>query len=385
MKVAKRIESLPPYLFAKLDEKLAAKRAEGVDVISLGVGDPDLPTPPHIVEAMAEAIRDPATHRYPSYYGTLEFRTAVAAWYDRRFGVELDPATEVIALIGSKEGIAHLAFAFVDPGDEVLVSDPGYPVYGTSTLLAGGTPVSLPLLADNDFRPDLDAAPVTGRTKLAWLNFPSNPTGAVAADDTFERGVAWAREHDVLLAHDAAYSEITFDGYVAPSILQTPGARDVAIEFNSLSKFNNMTGWRIGFCVGSAEAIRRLGVVKTNIDSGLFNAIQRAGVAALEGPQDHVDELRAVYQRRRDLMISTLNGLGWELKPPLGAVYVWMPVPDGETSVSFADRLLDDAGVFVAPGNGYGRHGEGYVRASLTVADERLEEALDRISRALGR
>lgn len=385
MRVAKRIESLPPYLFAELDKKLEAKRAEGVDVISLGVGDPDLPTPPHIVEAMAEAIRDPATHQYPSYYGTLEFRTAVAAWYGRRFGVELDPETEVITLIGSKEGIAHLAFAFVDPGEEVLVSDPGYPVYGTSTLLAGGTPVSLPLVAEHDFRPDLDAAPVTERTKLAWLNFPGNPTGAVAADDTFERAVAWARRHDVLLAHDAAYSEITFDGYVAPSILQTPGAKDVAIEFNSLSKFNNMTGWRIGFCVGSAEAIRRLGVVKTNIDSGLFNAIQRAGVAALDGPQDHVEELRAVYARRRDLVVEALNGLGWELKPPLGSIYVWVPVPEGETSVSFADRLLDGSGVFVAPGNGYGEHGEGYVRASLTVSDERLEEALERISRAFGR
>lgn len=385
MRVAKRIEALPPYLFAELDRKLDAKRAEGVDVISLGVGDPDLPTPPHIVEAMVEAIRDPATHRYPSYYGTLEFRSAVAGWYERRFGVALDPESEVITLIGSKEGIAHLAFAFVDPGDQALVSDPGYPVYGTSTLLAGGTPVSLPLVAENDFLPDLDTAPVTERTKLAWLNFPGNPTGAVAADDTFERAVSWARDRDVLLAHDAAYSEITFDGYVAPSILQTPGARDVAIEFNSLSKFNNMTGWRIGFCVGSAEAIRRLGVVKTNIDSGLFNAIQRAGVVALEGPQEHVDELRTIYQRRRDLVISTLNGLGWDLKPPLGSIYVWIPVPEGETSVSFADRLLDEAGVFVAPGNGYGEHGEGYVRASLTVTDERLAEALERIARALGR
>jgi LL-diaminopimelate aminotransferase len=384
VKVARRIESLPPYLFAELDRKLDAKRAEGMDVISLGVGDPDLPTPPHIIEAMSEAIHDPATHRYPSYYGTLEFRTAVAGWYGRRFGVELDPEREVITLIGSKEGIAHLALAFVDPGDEALVSDPGYPVYGTSTLLAGGTPVSLPLTADNDFRPDLERAPVTARTRLAWLNFPGNPTGAVAADDTFEKAVGWAAEHDLLLAHDAAYSEITFDGYAAPSILQVPGARDVAVEFNSLSKFNNMTGWRIGFCVGSAEAIRRLGVVKTNIDSGLFNAIQRAGVAALEGPDDHVEELRATYQRRRDLVISTLNGLGWALKPPLGAIYVWIPVPEGETSVSFADRLLDQTGVFVAPGNGYGVHGEGYVRASLTVPDARLEEAMERLTRTLG-
>ncbi len=385
MRVAKRIESLPPYLFAKLDEKLEAKRAEGVDVISLGVGDPDLPTPPHIVEAMVEALRDPETHRYPSYYGTLEFRTAVADWYRRRFGVELDSRTEVITLIGSKEGLAHLAFALVDQGDEVLVSDPGYPVYGTSTLLAGGTPLPLPLVAEHGFLPDLDAVPVSERTKLAWLNFPGNPTGAVAGEDTFERAVAWAAEHGVLLAHDAAYSEITFDGYLAPSILQTPGAREVAIEFNSLSKFNNMTGWRVGFCVGNAEAINALGVVKTNIDSGVFTAIQRAGVAALEGPQDHVEELRRTYGRRRDRLISTLNGLGWDLGPPRGSIYVWIPVPDGDTSVSFADRLLDEAGVFVAPGNGYGEHGEGYVRASLTVPDDRLEEALERIGRTLGR
>ncbi|HEX9123446.1 MAG TPA: LL-diaminopimelate aminotransferase [Actinomycetota bacterium] len=384
MRIARRIASLPPYLFATLDEKLAAKRAEGVDVISLGVGDPDMPTPEHIVAAMQEAIHDPATHQYPSYYGTLEFRTAVADWYGRRFGVELDPKTEVISLIGSKEGVAHLAFAFVDPGEEALVSDPGYPVYGTSTQLAGGTAVSLPLVADNGFLPDLDAAPVSERTKLAWINFPGNPTGAVAELGFFERAVAWAREYDLLLAHDAAYSEITFDGFVAPSLLQVPGAKDVAIEFNSLSKFNNMTGWRVGFCVGSAEAIRALGVVKTNIDSGLFTAIQRAGITALTGPQDHVESLRATYQRRRDTVVSALNGLGWSLKPPLGSIYVWLPTPEGRSSVEFADLLLDRAGVFVAPGSGYGPHGEGYVRISLTVSDDRLAEAMERIGEALG-
>ncbi len=383
MRIARRIEALPPYLFASLDEKLGAKRAEGIDVISLGVGDPDLPTPEHIVAAMQEAIHDPETHRYPSYYGTIEFRTAVAEWYGRRFGVELDPAGEVVTLIGSKEGVAHLAFAFVDPGDEALVSDPGYPVYGTSTQLAGGVPVSLPLVSDHGFLPDLGSLPVTDRTKLAWLNFPGNPTGAVADLAFFERAVAWAREHDVLLAHDAAYSEITFDGFVAPSILQVPGARDVAIEFNSLSKFNNMTGWRIGFCVGSADAIRALGVVKTNIDSGVFTAVQRAGIAALSGPQDHVEALRATYQRRRDTVVSALNGLGWSLKPPLGSIYIWLPVPDGQTSAGFADLLLDQAGVFVAPGSGYGPHGEGYVRISLTVSDDRLAEAMERIGEAL--
>ncbi len=383
MRVAKRIETLPPYLFAELDKKVAAKRAEGVDVISLGVGDPDMPTPEHVLEAMRGAVADPATHRYPSYYGSLEFRTAVASWYRRRFGVELDPETEVIALIGSKEGIGHIALAYVDPGDEALIPDPGYPVYGVSTRLAGGTPVSLPMPAERGFLPDLAAAPIGDRTKLLWLNFPSNPTAAVADPATFEEAVAFCREHDLLLLHDAAYSEITFDGYAAPSVLQVPGAKDVALEFGSASKFYNMTGWRIGWAAGSAEAVRALGVVKTNLDSGQFTAIQRAAIAALEGPTEHLDELRATYQRRRDLVVETLNGLGWSLKPPLGSCYVWAPVPTGETSVGFADRLLDEAGVFVAPGNGYGVRGEGYVRLSLTVPDDRLAQAMQRLGEIL--
>lgn len=385
MRRAERIQALPPYLFAALDAKLSAKRAEGVDVISLGVGDPDLPTPEHIVQAMREAVGDPATHRYPSYFGSLEFRAAVAAWYGRRFGVEVDPASEVMALIGSKEGIGHIALAFVDPGDEALVPDPGYPVYGVSTRLAGGTPVSLAMPAERGFLPDLDTAPVSERTKALWLNFPTNPTAAVADLDTFETAVAFAREHDLLLLHDAAYSEITFDGYVAPSVLQVPDAKDVALEFGSTSKFFNMTGWRIGWVVGSAEAIEALAVVKTNLDSGQFTAIQRAAIAALEGPAEHLDELRTVYQRRRDLVISTLNDLGWSLKAPLGSCYIWVPVPEGDTSVVFADRLLDEAGVFAAPGSGYGEHGEGYVRFSLTVPDERLAEAMDRIGTILSR
>jgi len=383
VRIAKRIEALPPYLFAELDGKLAAKREQGVDVISLGVGDPDLPTPAHIVEALQEAVDDPATHRYPSYYGSLEFRTAVAAWYGRRFRVELDPDTEVMALIGSKEGIGHIAFAFLDPGDEALIPDPGYPVYGVSTRLAGGTPVSLPMPAERGFLPDLDAAPVSERTKAIWLNFPTNPTAAVADLETFERAVAFAGEHDLLLLHDAAYSEITFDGYVAPSPLQVPGAKDLTLEFGSASKFYNMTGWRIGWVVGSAEAIRALGIVKTNLDSGQFTAIQRAGIAALEGPEEHLDRLRAVYQGRRDLVVETLNGLGWSLKPPLGSCYVWVPVPEGHTSTSFADLLLDEAGVFVAPGSGYGERGEGFVRFSLTVADDRLAEAMVRLGKIL--
>jgi LL-diaminopimelate aminotransferase len=383
VRIAKRIESLPPYLFAELDKKVAARRAEGVDVISLGVGDPDLPTPEHVREAMRLAIEDPATHRYPSYWGSIEFRTAVASWYRRRFGVRLDPESEVIALIGSKEGIGHIAFAYLDPGDEALIPDPGYPVYGVSTRLAGGTPTPLPMPAERGFLPDLESARVGERTKVLWLNFPSNPTAAVADTGTFEAAVGFCREHDLLLLHDAAYSEITFDGYVAPSVLQVPGAREVALEFGSASKFYNMTGWRIGWAAGSAEAIRALGVVKTNLDSGQFSAIQRAAIAALEGPEEHLDELRATYQRRRDLVVDTLNGLGWSLKPPLGSCYVWVPVPLGATSVSFADRLLDRAGVFVAPGSGYGARGEGYVRLSLTVPDARLAEAMERLGGVL--
>jgi LL-diaminopimelate aminotransferase len=383
VRAADRIESLPPYLFAQLDRKLAAKRAEGVDVISLGVGDPDLPTPEHVVRAMQEAVADPATHRYPSYWGSLEFRTAVAGYYDRRFGVELDPETEVMALIGSKEGIAHVAVAFVDPGDEVLVPDPGYPVYAVSTQLAGGTPVPLPMPAASGFLPDLSAAAVGDRTKMLWLNFPSNPTAAVAELAVLREATAFAREHDLLLCHDAAYSEITFDGFVAPSVLQVDGAKDVALEFGSLSKFSNMTGWRIGWAAGSAEAIRALAVVKTNVDSGQFTAVQQAGIAALEGPQGHVDDLRATYQKRRNRVVETLNGLGWSLEPPRGSIYVWAPTSGGRSSTEMVDLLLDRAGVFVAPGSGYGASGEGYVRFSLTASDDRLEEAMERIAHSL--
>ena len=383
MRVARRIESLPPYLFAELDRKLAAKRAEGIDVISLGVGDPDLPTPDHIVEAMRDAIADPATHRYPSYYGSPDFRGAVAAWYSRRFGVELDPETEVMALIGSKEGIAHIAYAYVDPGDEALIPDPGYPVYGVSTRLAGGTPVPLSTPPEREFLPDLSNAKVSDRTKAMWMGFPANPTAAVADLNALGEAVAFCRDNDLLLLHDAAYCEITFDGFVAPSVLQVSGAKDVALEFGSTSKSYNMTGWRIGWAVGSADAVKALGVVKTNVDSGQFTAVQRAAIAALEGPEEHLDEIRATYQRRRDVVVQALNGLGWSLKPPLGSCYVWAPVPDGNTSTSFANRLLDRAGVFVAPGNGYGERGEGYVRFSLTVPDDRLSEAMDRIATVL--
>jgi LL-diaminopimelate aminotransferase len=384
VRLARRVESLPPYLFAELDRKVAEKKAAGVDVISLGIGDPDQPTPRHIVEALQEAAEDPLTHQYPSYFGLPALRMAVANWYRTRFGVELDPETEVQPLIGSKEGIAHLAWAFVDPGDEVLVPDPGYPVYDTGTRLAGGIPIPVPHPEDRGFLPDLGAVRPTDRAKLLWLGFPSNPTAAVAERPVFEEAAAFAREHGLLLAHDAAYSEITFDGYVAPSVLQVPGAKDVAVEIGSASKTYNMTGWRVGWAVGNPDAIRALATLKTNIDSGIFNAVQQAAVVALTGPQDHLKSLLETYRRRRDLLVDALGDLGWDLKPPLGSFYVWFPTRDGMSSAEFADLLLERAAVVVAPGSGYGRGGEGFVRASLTIEDARLEEAVDRLRSALG-
>jgi LL-diaminopimelate aminotransferase len=382
MRPAKRVETLPPYMFAELDRKIQAKRSEGADVISLGVGDPDQPTPRHVVEALQEAAEDPATHQYPSYWGLPALRKAIAGWYGSRFGVDLDADTEVLPLVGSKEGIAHLAWAFVDPGDEVLVPDPGYPVYAASTLLAGGTPVSLPVPPERGFLPDLSEATVTGNTRVLWLNYPSNPTAAVADERVFEEAVAFARQHGLLLAHDAAYSEMTYDGYVAPSVLQVDGARDVALEFGSLSKTYNMTGWRVGWAVGNAEAIRALSTLKTNIDSGVFNAIQRAAVAALTGPVEPVEEMRAIYAKRRDVVVETLNSLGWDLEPPRGSLYVWFPTGE-RSSAGFCELLLERAAVVVSPGPGYGAGGEGYARISLTVPDDRLAEAMDRIRDAL--
>ncbi|HVE76214.1 MAG TPA: LL-diaminopimelate aminotransferase [Actinomycetota bacterium] len=384
MRTASRIDKIPPYLFASLDRKVSAARAKGVDVISFGVGDPDLPTPAHIVEAAAEAVRDPSTHQYPSYYGMKEFREAIARYYSRRFSVELDPDSQILPLIGSKEGIAHLATAFVDNGDTVLVSDPGYPVYAVTAIMAGGTPVSIPLQREKGFLPDF--ASIGGAAqgaKIMWLNFPGNPTGAVAGERTFSDAIDLAREHDLLVAHDAAYSEITFDGYSAPSVLQTDGALESAVEFGSLSKTFNMTGWRVGWVAGAEKAIEALGRVKTNIDSGIFNAIQRAGIAALDGPTKSLEDVLAVYARRRDALVSTLNSSGWDVKSPLGSIYLWAPLPEGETSGGYAEYLLEEAGIVVAPGAGYGEHGEGYIRFSLTVPDERLDEGLERLAKAL--
>ncbi|HEV3473350.1 MAG TPA: LL-diaminopimelate aminotransferase [Actinomycetota bacterium] len=385
MKPARRIEKLPPYLFAELDRKIAAARAKGVDVISFAVGDPDLPTPPHIVETLIAGARDPATHRYPAYTGMPEFRASIAAYYERRFGVTLDPDEQIQPLVGSKEGIFHLPVAFVDPGDVALIPDPGYPVYETGTILAGGEPVLLPLLEENGFTPDLaslDPA-VVHRARVLWLNYPSNPTAACVDEPFFADAVAFCRANDILLAHDAAYTEITYDGYVAPSVLQVDGALDHAIEFGSLSKTYNMTGWRIGWVAGSAIAIEALKRLKTNIDSGIFDAVQRAGIAALDGPQDGLAETIATYSRRRDLLCDGLKDLGIVVEPPRGSIYIWAPVPDGFTSESFAAHLLDAAGLVVAAGNGYGPTGEGYVRFSLTLADDRLAEGVERLGKVV--
>jgi LL-diaminopimelate aminotransferase len=381
--VARRITALPPYVFADLDRKIREKRASGIDVISLGIGDPDQPTPRHVIEAVKEAAEDPGTHRYPSYTGMPEFRQAVSEWYLKRFGVELDPDTEVQPLLGSKEGLAHLSLAFIDPGDEALVPDPGYPIYGVGSMLAGGTPVSLPLRAEHGWLPDFSRAPVSEATKVLWMNYPSNPTAAVAELPVFEEAGSFVRENGLLLAHDAAYSELTYDGYVAPSVLQVPEAKELAVEFGSVSKTHNMTGWRVGWVVGNRTAIEALATLKTNWDSGIWNAVQRAAIAALTGPQDHVEEMRETYARRRDLVVGTLNELGWDLQKPKGSIYVWLPTRDGMSSAAFAELLVERARVVVSPGSGYGRAGEGYARISLTVPDDRLEEAMGRLREAL--
>jgi LL-diaminopimelate aminotransferase len=385
MRTARRIAAIPPYLFAEIDRKVAERKAAGVDVISFGIGDPDLPTPDFVVEELARAAADPATHQYPSYFGLPAFRRAVADFYGRRFGVELDPDTQVLPLIGSKEGIAHLPWAFVDPGDQVLVTEPGYPVYEVGTILAGGEPVHIPLTAEEGWFPDfaaIDPGTAPG-AKLLWLCYPSNPTGAVATAEQLEAAVRFAADRDLLLAYDNAYSEITYDGFVAPSVLQVPGAVDVALEFGSLSKIFNMTGWRIGWAVGSPVAIEALGRVKTNIDSGIFNAVQRAGVAALESGMPHLPGLLETYRRRRDRIMEVFWDAGWKVDAPKGALYVWLPTPPGESSVDFTARLLDEAGVVVAPGTGYGPSGEGYIRLSITIPDARLEEGCERVRKAL--
>jgi LL-diaminopimelate aminotransferase len=385
--LATRVQALPPYLFAEISKKVAEKRAQGVDVISFGIGDPDLATPEHILDSMIDAARDPANHRYPESEGLPELHESIRRWYERRFGVQLDPAGEILPLIGSKEGIGHIALCFIDPGDLALVPDPGYPVYAVGTLLAGGEPYFLPLNEENEFLPDLDAVPedVARRAKVLWLNYPNNPTGAVADMEFFERAVAFAKRFDVAILHDGPYSEVAFDGYRPVSFLEAPGAKDVGIEFHSLSKSYNMTGWRIGMAVGNAKIIDALMRVKSNLDSGIPQAIQRMAITALDGPQGCIADHNAIYERRRDRLVAALSELGLRLRPPKASLYLWARVPEGTTSVQFATKLLDEVGVVVTPGIGYGPTGEGYVRLSLTIPDDRLEEGVRRMEELAGR
>jgi LL-diaminopimelate aminotransferase len=385
MKPSSRLERIPPYLFAELERKIAAKKEQGVDVISLGIGDPDTPSAPVTVEALQRAAPDGGTHQYPSNRGRPEFREAVASFYARRFGVELDPATEVMPALGAKECIFNLNLAFLDVGDVALAADPGYPVYTGGPLLVGAEPVVMPLLPERGFAPDLRAidAGVRERARLMYLNYPNNPTGAVAPAGLFEEAVAFGAENDILVVHDASYTETTFDGYVAPSFLATAGAKDVGVEVFSLSKGYNMTGWRTAAIVGNAEAIDSYWRLKTNIDSGMFDAVQLAAAATLEGGDDVAREMSAVYQRRRDLVCDALREIGVDVTPPKGTIYVWAPVPEGHTSASYCELVLEESAVVVSPGGAYGPNGEGFFRISLTVPDERLSEAVERLRASL--
>jgi LL-diaminopimelate aminotransferase len=384
MQPSSRLDRLPPYLFAELERKIREKRAAGVDVISLGIGDPDTPTPQPVVDALASAARDPGTHQYPSNRGRPELREAYARFYERRFGVALDPETEIIPAIGAKECVFNLNLAFLDPDSVALAADPGYPVYTGGPLLAGAEAVLMPLLPEHGFGPDLDAigGDVAERARLMYLNYPNNPTGAVVPDGLFERAVEFAREHGVLVVHDASYTETTFEGYVAPSFLETPGAKEVGVEVFSLSKGWNMTGWRTAAVVGNAEAVATYWKLKTNIDSGVFEAVQLATAAALDaGPPP---EMPDIYQRRRDLVCDALAEIGVDVTPPKGTIYVWAPVPEGHTSASYCEMVLEESGVVVSPGGSYGPNGEGFFRISLTVPDERLAEAVERLRGSLG-
>jgi LL-diaminopimelate aminotransferase len=381
MRLSRRIEKLPPYLFTAISRKIAEKRAAGVDVITFAIGDPDIPTPRHILDSLHEAAEDPANHRYPESDGLPETRRAMANWYNRRFGLTFDPDKEVQPLLGSKEGINNVALCLVDPGDVVLIPSPGYPPYTTGTIFAGGEPYYMPLREENDFLPDFSAIPddVARRAKLMWLNYPNNPTGAVADLDFFEEAVRFAKKHDLAICHDGPYSEVAFDGYKPVSFLEADGARDVGIEFHSLSKSYNMTGWRIGWAIGNETLINALFRVKDNIDSGISQAIQRMAITALEGPDDCIEEHNAIYQRRRDILVDALRAAGMRVEPPKASLYVWARVPEGFKSADFAARLIEDIGVVVTPGSGYGEYGEGYVRLSITTADDRVEEGARRL------
>lgn len=381
MKVAHRVQSMPAYVFAKLEGRLRELTSQGKDIIRLDIGSPDLPPPDWITEAMYRSAQHPAHHGYGGYYGIPELRRAMTTYYERRFGVRLDPNREVVPLIGSKEGIANVALAFVDPGDVVLVPDPGYPTYSAGTLLAGGVPYPVPLLAENSFLMDLDSIPseVARSAKILWLGYPNNPTGAVTSLEFFERVVAFARRYDLLVCHDNPYCDITFDGYRAPSFLQVPGAMEVGIEFNSLSKTYNMAGWRVGMAVGNATAVEALARTKTNIDSGIFRPIQDAAVLALTGDQSWLEQRNAIYAERRDLILAALAEVGLQANKPVASLYVWAEIPPGYTSAEFASLLLEEASISVTPGTAFGSNGEGYLRISLGMNTARVREAMDRL------
>jgi LL-diaminopimelate aminotransferase len=385
VRFAKRLDAVPPYLFAELERLRESKRRQGIDVISLAIGDPDLPTPPAIVEAAARALRNPSTHQYPTNHGTDEVREAAAFFYRDRFGVELDPATEVVPALGGKEAVGHIAMACLDPGEVALSPEPGYPPYTSGPVFSGADVRYLPLTPENEFFPDLEAIPddVLGRANLLYLNYPNNPTGAVVPQGAFERAVEFARANDLILVHDNAYSEVCFDGYVAPSFLEAPGAKDVGVEIFSLSKGWNMTGWRCAFVAGNAEVVERFRQLKANLDSGMFEALQRAATVALTDEREFPREMSEVYRRRRDLLVDALAAIGVSVDPPRATPYLWVPVPDGHDSASFTSLVLEEANVVVSPGPGYGASGEGFVRLSMTVSDEELEEAVRRIESSL--
>jgi len=382
MRMSQRMEKLEPYLFVEINKKIAEKKAKGEEVISFAIGDPDMPTPQHIIERLCHEAKEPANHRYPETIGLPELRQAIANWYQKRFDVSLDADREVLPLIGSKEGIGHIAFCFIDSGDIALVPDPAYPVYGISTTLAGGQAYHMPLTDKNKFLPELDAIPddIIKKTRMMWLNYPNNPTGAVADIGFFNRVVEFAREHSIAVCHDNPYSETAFDDYQPPSFLQAEGAREVGVEFHSLSKSYNMTGWRIGMAVGNADMIDALKSLKSNLDSGVPQAIQYAAIEALSGPQDCIAKHNNVYQKRRDLIVDLLSDIGLKACEPKAGLYVWAKVPPGYTSIEFTNDLLDQVGVIVIPGTGYGKYGEGYVRLSLTITDAALVKGLSRLA-----
>ena len=382
MQFSERMNRVPPYLFVQISRKIAEKKAQGIEVISFGIGDPDIPTPAYVVDALGDASHDPPNHRYPESEGLPEFREGVADWYLRRFGVELDPGKEVISLIGAKEGIGHVSFCFLDGGDVALVPDPGYPVYAMGTLFAGGESYMLPLTDQNDWLPDLDAIPddIASKAKLLWLNYPNNPTGAVTDLDYFSKAIEFAKTYDIAVMHDACYTEVAYDGYRPPSFLQAKGAMDVGIEFHSLSKSYNMTGWRIGMAVGNAEMIEALLTIKSNLDSGVPQAVQHMAIEAMKRPLESVDDRNNVYQARRDRIVPVLKDMGMKAQSPKAGLYIWAGVPEGYTSAEFAEKLLEDTDVLMIPGGNYGAAGEGYVRLSITLQDNLIDKALDRVA-----